>query len=152
MYDYDKCCAAWKRFVLDYEPDGHMGCTAPGPGRFFEILDYKLYAWPGHGVAPEHPYQCLEGEYMKAGEYDALIQDPSGFFSNAYLPRVFGALGGFQKLPFLPGILEMYGVAFNFTPYGLPLFKPLSRPSWKPEGKPRNGPEPWGALIVKWHH
>jgi len=120
MYDYDKCYAAWKKYVLDYEPDAHMGCASPGPGRFFEILDYKLYAWPGHGVAPEHPYQCLEGEYVKAGEYDALIQDPSGFFGNAYLPRVFGALGGFQMLPFLPGILEMYGVAFNFIPYGLP--------------------------------
>ena len=47
MYDYDKCCVAWKKFVLDFEPDAHMGCAAPGPGRFFEILDYRLYAWPG---------------------------------------------------------------------------------------------------------
>ncbi|MBN1313060.1 MAG: uroporphyrinogen decarboxylase [Anaerolineae bacterium] len=120
MYDYDKCYAAWKKFVLDYEPDGHLGSSAPGPGPFFDILDYKLYAWPGHGVSPAHSYQCLEGEYMKAEEYDALIQDPSGFFSNVYLPRVFGALEPFQMLPFLPGILEMYGVAFNFIPYGLP--------------------------------
>jgi len=120
MYDYDKCYAAWKKFVLDYDPDGHMGCAGPGPGKFYEILDYKLYAWPGHGVSPQHSYQCLEGEYMKADEYDGLIQDPSGFFSNVYLPRVFGALEPFQMLPLLPGILEMYGVAFNFIPYGLP--------------------------------
>jgi hypothetical protein len=120
MYDYDKCAAAWKKFVLDYAPDGHMGCAGPGPGPFFDILDYKLYAWPGHGVAPQHSYQCNEGEYMKAEEYDALIQDPSGFFSNAYLPRIFGALEPFQMLPFLPGILEMYGVAFSFIPYGIP--------------------------------
>jgi hypothetical protein len=57
---------------------------------------------------------------MMADEYDALIQDPSGFFSHKYLPRVFGALGGFPMLPFLPGILEMYGVALNFIPFGLP--------------------------------
>jgi len=57
---------------------------------------------------------------MKANEYDALIQDPSGFFLNVYLPRVFGALGGLQMLPFFPGILEMYGVALNFIPFGLP--------------------------------
>ncbi len=57
---------------------------------------------------------------MMANEYDALIQDPSGFFNHVYLPRVFGALGGFQMLPFLPGILEMYGVALNFIPFGLP--------------------------------
>ena len=83
-------------------------------------MDYKLYSWPGHGVAPEHSYQCNEGEYMMADEYDALIQDPSGFFSNVYLPRVFGSLEGFPMLPFLPGILEIYGVAFNFIPFGIP--------------------------------
>jgi len=120
MYDYDKLHAAFRKFTLDFEADVHIGATAPGPGKFFEILDYKLYSWPGHGVSPEHSYQCNEGEYMKADEYDALIQDPSGFFSNVYLPRVFGALEPFQMLPFLPGILEIYGVAFNFIPYGIP--------------------------------
>jgi hypothetical protein len=120
MYDYDKCSDAFRKFVLDFQPDGHMGSAQFGPGKFFEILDYKLYAWPGHGVSARHSYQCNEGEYMKEDEYDALIQDPSGFFSNVYLPRVFGALEPLQMLPFLPGILEIYGVAFNFIPYGLP--------------------------------
>jgi hypothetical protein len=120
MYDYEKCSAAFKKFILDFAPDAHIGSTAPGPGKLYEILDYKLYAWPGHGVDPEHSYQCLEGEYMKAEEYDALIDDPSSFFSNIYLPRVFGALEPWSMLPFLPGILEMYGVAFNFIPFGLP--------------------------------
>ena len=120
MYDYDKCAAAFKKFILDFEPDVQWLAVAPGPGKFYEILDYKLYSWPGHGVSPEHSYQCNEGEYMKADEYDALIQDPSGFFINVYLPRVFGALGGFQMLPFFPGILEIYGVALNFIPFGLP--------------------------------
>ncbi len=120
MYDYGKCAEVFKKFILDYEPDVHWGAYAPGPGRFFEILDYKLYSWPGHGVAPEFSYQCNESEYMMADEYDALIQDPSGYFINVYLPRVFGALGGFQMLPFFPGILEMYGLALSFIPFGLP--------------------------------
>ena len=46
---------------------------------------------------------------MTADEYDSLIQDPSNFFSNVYLPRVFGALEPFKMLPNLTGILEMYG-------------------------------------------
>jgi hypothetical protein len=120
MYDYGKLATAFKQFAVEFGADAHIGATAPGPGRFYEILDYKLYSWPGHGVAPEHSYQCNEGEYMNADEYDALIQDPSGFFANVYLPRVFGALQPFQMLPFLPGILEIYGVAFNFIPFGLP--------------------------------
>jgi len=120
MYDYDKCAAAFKRFILEFKPDMHIGAAQAGPGKFYEILDYKLYKWPGHGVAPEHSYQCLEGEYMKAGEYDLLITDPSFYFRNFYLPRVFGSLEGFTMLPPLTGILEIYGVAFNFIPYALP--------------------------------
>ncbi len=120
MYDYDKCVAGFKKYILDFQPDMHIGAAGPGPGKFFEILDYKLYAWAGHGVKPEHSYQCLEGEYMKADEYDLLTTDPSFFFSNVYLPRVFGALEPWSMLPLLPGIVEMYGVAFNFIPFGLP--------------------------------
>jgi uroporphyrinogen-III decarboxylase len=120
MYDYDKCVDAFRKYTLEFKPDLQWGATGPGPGKFYEILDYKLYAWPGHGVDPSHSYQCLEGEYMKAEEYDLLLTDPSLFFRNFYLPRVFGSLEGFRMLPPLTGILEMYGLAFSFIPYGLP--------------------------------
>jgi len=120
MYDYDRCVAGFKKFVLDFKPDVHFGAAAPGPGKFYEILDYKLYVWPGHGVSPQSIYQCIEGEYMGAEEYDLLITDPSFYFRNFYLPRVFGALIPWSMLPPLTGILEMYGVAFSFIPYGLP--------------------------------
>jgi uroporphyrinogen-III decarboxylase len=120
MYDYDKCCMAFKKLVADFAPDVHPGAVMPGPGKVYEILDYKLYSWPGHGVPPEQSYQANEREYMKADEYDALIDDPTGFFSGTYLPRVFGALEGFRMLPTLTGILEAYGVAFNFIPFALP--------------------------------
>jgi len=120
MYDYDKLNMAFKKFLLDFQPDTNLGSIGPGPGRVFEILDYKLYSWPGHGVSPNASYQCNEGEYMKADEYDALIDDPSNFFSNTYLPRVFGKLEGFKMLPALTGILEIFGVALNFIPFGLP--------------------------------
>jgi hypothetical protein len=120
MYDYDKCAAAFRKFILELKPDMHIGAAQAGPGKFYELLDYKLYKWPGHGVAPEHCYQCVEQEYMKAGEYDLLITDPSFYFHNFYLPRVFGALQGFTMLPPVTGILEIYGVAFNFIPYALP--------------------------------
>lgn len=120
MYDYDKCVAAFKKFVLDFKPDLQWGASAPGPGKFFEILDYKLFAWPGHGVDASHSYQCIEGEYMTANEYDLLITDPSFYFRNFYLPRVYGSLGGYSMLAPHTNILEIYGVAFNFIPYGLP--------------------------------
>ncbi len=119
MYDYDKLNMAFKKYVLDFAPDGHIGSVAPGPGKLFEILDYKLYKWPGHGVSPSVSYQCQEGEYMMADEYDAFIDDPSNFYSNIYLPRIFGALEHFHT-PSLSNVLEMYGAGFNFIPFGLP--------------------------------
>ncbi len=120
MYDYDKLSMAFKKYVLDFEPDAHLSSFTPGPGKLFEILDYKLYKWPGHGVSPNHSYQCLEGEYVNADEYDALIQDPSDFFRSVYLPRIFGALEPFKMLPPLTGILELPFTGANLIPYGLP--------------------------------
>ena len=122
MYDYDKCSMVFKKYVMDFEPDAHLGTFVAAPGKLHEILDYKLYVWPGHGVAPEHSYQCIEGEYMKANEYDALIQDPSNFFATTYLPRVFGAFEPFQHLTPLTNITEMYAgfTAASFIAYGLP--------------------------------
>jgi uroporphyrinogen-III decarboxylase len=120
MYDYGKLNTAFKKFILDFEPDVNIGNVAPGPGKFFEVLDYKLYSWPGHGVSPQSSYQCNEGEYMKADEYDALIQDPSNFFMSTYFPRVFGALEPLQMLTPLTSTLEMYGLALFYIPYGLP--------------------------------
>jgi len=119
MYDYDKCNIAWKKYMLDFAPDAHIGAVVPGPGKLFDILDFKSYSWPGHGVAPKYGYQFNEGEYMKADEYDALIEDPSNFYSNVHLPRIFGALQAFTA-PSLTNILEMYGAGFNFIPFGLP--------------------------------
>ena len=120
MYDSEKANMAFKKFYLDFQPDSHHGCIVPGPGRFFDILDWKLYKWPGHGVAPEHSYQCVEGEYMKADEYDAFIQDPSYFFLTTYFPRIFGALEPFKKLANHTIVAEMFGLAGTFIPYGLP--------------------------------
>ncbi len=122
MYDTAKLHGAYKKYVVDFQPDAHMGIMVAPPGKFFEILDYKLYAWPGHGVAKDVGYQALEGEYMTAGEYDALIADPTDFFLRGYLPRVFASLKPFTELARLTNILEIYGgfSAANIVPFGLP--------------------------------
>ncbi|MBN2238464.1 MAG: hypothetical protein JW712_01715 [Dehalococcoidales bacterium] len=122
MYDYDKLFEAWEKCHLETLPDAHGGAVVSPPGKMFEILDYKLYAWPGHGVAKEHSYQCIEKEYMAPNEYDLLIHDPSYYFSNYYLPRIFGALDGLRNLPHLTDITEMYGgfSSINIMQYGTP--------------------------------
>jgi len=116
MYDYDKLAKASKKYTLDFEPDVNPGIGIATPGRVFDILDYKLYARPGHGVSPNSTYQCLEAEYMMADEYE----DPSYFFTATYLPRIFGKLDGFKMLPNLANIQEIVFVGPNLIPYGLP--------------------------------
>jgi hypothetical protein len=98
MYDLDKMKKAWINHVFDTKPDIYGGSSAGGPGKPFETLEYKLYSWPGHGTPPNAPFQCNEAEYMKADEYDALIDDPSDFFYRTYMPRIFGSLLPFTKL------------------------------------------------------
>lgn len=120
MYDYDAHCRAWKAYVLDFKPDAHTGSFVAGPGKAYDILDYKLYAWPGHGIADHLPFQCLEAEYVKPQEYDALIQNPNYFFKSTYLPRVFGALDAWKKLPSLVGFREWQPTAFDLASYGTP--------------------------------
>jgi hypothetical protein len=122
MYDYDKLKSSFAKYVLEMEPDAHGSVTTAPPGKVHEILDYKLYAWPGHGVAKQHSYQCLEGDYMKADEYDDLIDDPTYYFLTKWLPRVMGAVDGLKNLSPFTNMTEMYGgfTTAALVPFGLP--------------------------------
>ncbi len=120
MYDYDKLGYALKKYHADFLPNSLASAPIYGPGKVFEVLDYKLYHWPGHGVPSSSPYQCVEAEYMKADEYDDLIRDPSNFFMRQYLPRVFGALGPWSMLSPLTDILELPFLGGFMVPVGIP--------------------------------
>jgi len=120
MYNYDKIAPAWKKFYMDFQPDAHGGSLVPSPGKFLEILDFKLYQWPGHGVSKKTTYQAIEGEYMMADEYDAFIHNPLHFFYFTWPSRIFGALEPIATLPPLAGLTEIYGVSLPFIPYGTP--------------------------------
>jgi len=100
MYDYEEMKRAWRRFLYDFDGDT---CVIPGvsvtSGRLHEITKTRMSVWPGHGLAENAPMaQFVEGEYMKADEYDALLKDPGDFFMRVYLPRTLGAFEPFQKL------------------------------------------------------
>jgi uroporphyrinogen-III decarboxylase len=99
MYDYDELYRAWKKFLNDFDMDSAVSPGMVYPGKALEIVDYKLYSWPGHGL-PEKAvgHQFVEGEYMKADEYDAFMADPSDFAWRVYLPRTVGSLKAFTKL------------------------------------------------------
>ncbi len=122
MYDFKKLDDSHTKWVVDFQPDAHTGLGTVAPGKLYDILDYKLYAWPGHGVPPTRSYQAIEGEYMMADEYDELIMDPTNFFLTRFFPRIFGALKPFENLSPFTNMLEMYGgfTAATLIPFGIP--------------------------------
>jgi hypothetical protein len=120
MADYAALERAWERYHLELEPDAYNGPANIVPARVLEILDLRLYRWPGHGVAPEGEYQFVESEYMRAEEYRDLIDDPTGFFLNAYFPRIFGALEPLAAFPLLPPVHEIPVIPPAFMRFGDP--------------------------------
>ncbi len=106
MYDYDALYLAWEKFLDDFEMDSVSGPGVVYPARVFDIVDYKLYAWPGHGLPlTATGHQFVEGEYMTADEYDAFLADPSDYAMRTFLPRALGAAAPFKKLPPLNSLL-----------------------------------------------
>lgn len=119
MYDPDKLWKAQWKTMTEFEPDmdnNPFGLRLLGP--ILETLDFKQLKWPGHGVAPNVSYQFVEGEYMKADEYDHFLADPTDFMIRKYWPRIFGALKGFEKLSPLRNIIT-YSIG---TPTGFGIF------------------------------
>jgi uroporphyrinogen-III decarboxylase len=101
MYDYEAMKRAWLKFMRDFpEADTFMGPGLVMPGRILDALDIKNMKWPGHGLGEDAWfYQFIEGEYMKADEYEQLIRDPSDYAFRVNLPRTAGLMKSFEKLP-----------------------------------------------------
>lgn len=84
MYDYEKLAPVWARFHEDFMPDFQAEPIVPG--RVFDLVGGKFVTWPGHGVGEDSPWQYIEAEYMKPGEYDALMPTRQPTFCASYCP------------------------------------------------------------------
>jgi uroporphyrinogen-III decarboxylase len=100
-YDYGKLAEVFNRFNEEHAADLET-FSIPflmAPGKVLDVLDYRLYNWPGHGLPNEsRGYQFVEKEYMMADEYEAFIRDPSDFWLRTFLPRISGALEPFKMM------------------------------------------------------
>lgn len=102
MYDSDKLFAAYKKTFLDFEPDFYFnpGHAFHTPGEASDILDCKQVVLPGQkGLSMDHSFQFVEGEYMKAEEYDEFLDDPTAFTISKFVPRVYGTMKPLESIP-----------------------------------------------------
>lgn len=106
-YDADKAIEVATRCTLELDFDAKADAAVP-QGAAYEIIDERQRKWPGHGLPDNAAIQFVEGEYMKADEYDAFILDESDFRLHNYLPRVWGAAEGLKQLSF--GNLRSFGM------------------------------------------
>ena len=118
MMNAEKHLAANWKVNIDFAPDLANPPVFVGP--MFEALDYKQLKWPGHGLPSNTPYQYVEGEYMKAEEYDDLLFDPSDFAIRLIWPRIFGKLGAFGAMPPLSTLMGGLTAGYGFIQFALP--------------------------------
>jgi hypothetical protein len=98
-YDHDAYRKACVKTIVDFEPDQGASMILVNSGLILELLDTKHQRWPGGTLPPDVPYQFVEGEYMKAEEYDLFLEDPSDFIFRYYLPRIYGSLAPLSEIP-----------------------------------------------------
>jgi len=120
--DAEKWYAANVKLAIDldadisFSPDFAVFSSAAA----FSAVDFRQLLIPGLQVDANHSFQFVEGEYVKAEEYDAFLDDPTGFALRVYMPRIYGTLGAFSMLPplttFMMGYAGMGAIAAFAAP------------------------------------
>ncbi|MBN2238884.1 MAG: hypothetical protein JW712_03845 [Dehalococcoidales bacterium] len=123
MYDFSTVRGDFEKFHNEFDMDFAMAPLA-WPGKLFDIIDFKLMQWPGHGVPDDGTFfQYVEGVYMPEEEYDELINCPNDFYLRKILPRISGTMGPLQMLArFNPSFFVPVGF---LAPFGMPEFQEM---------------------------
>jgi uroporphyrinogen-III decarboxylase len=119
LYDLEKSYEANLKATLEFEPE--MASAPLTFGSILEALDYKQLMWPGYGLPDDYGYQYVEGEYMKAEEYDAFLYDPSDYVMRSHWPRTLGKMAVFSQLPPIRTLISyFFGLTSGFIPLATP--------------------------------
>ena len=115
FYDMDKFISAVFKLHDDFNLNYSL-LTFPQSGRVLDTLGMKLIHWPGSavpgsGLPDDTSFQYVEDEYMRADEYDELINNPEGYIIRRYFPRIFSYLEGLSTLPNAFNMVQTTGFA-----------------------------------------
>jgi len=91
-HDFEKAFAAARKCAADFDWDAVVGNMVYVWTGLTEAIGLKYYGVPGIDVPPDRGFQYIEPPeekaFMKPEEYDELIEDPTGYLFNVWLPRV----------------------------------------------------------------
>jgi len=91
-HDYQIAFDAARKCAADFDWDAVVSNMVYVWTGLTEAIGMKYYGVPGIHVPPNVGFQYLEpseeNAFMKSDEYDQLIEDPTGFLFNVWLPRV----------------------------------------------------------------
>jgi uroporphyrinogen-III decarboxylase len=91
-HDYQKAFDATCRFCEVVDCDATVANMVYVWTGLTEAMGLKYYGVPGIDIPPDRGFQYVEppeeAAFMKANEYDQLIDDPTAFLYNVWFPRV----------------------------------------------------------------
>ncbi len=91
-HDYQKAFLAARKCAAEFDWDAVVANMVYVWTGLAQALGLRYYAVPGIDIPPDVGFQYLEppeeAAFMKAGEYDQLIDDPTAFLYSVWLPRV----------------------------------------------------------------
>ena len=109
--DYERWLEITKKTIEDFEA-GYGPCFPLYTGQRFRDTGYENNEMARPRIGSRVLSPVRGGEYMKVDEYDLLIDDPSDFLLRIIVPRSYGAMEPFNRLPPLPSLLiGQYGMA-----------------------------------------
>jgi len=115
-HDYEKAFQAARKCASEFDWDAVVSNMVYVWTGLTEAIGLKYYAVPGIHVPVDTGFQyrepAEEQAFMKADEYDQLIDDPTGFLFNVWLPRV-------SRDVVKPGCLNTYRNNLSFLKGGM---------------------------------
>ncbi len=97
-HDYEFAFQAARKCAADFDWDATVGNLVYNWLGVTKAVGWKYFAFPGVELPVDGAVQYLEppeeDAFMKADEYDQLIDDPTAFLFNVWLPRITDHIGG----------------------------------------------------------
>ena len=126
-HDYNKAFEAALKCARDFDWDAAVPNMVYVWTGLAQAVGLRYYGIPGINVPPTTGFCYIEPSedeaFMKEDEYDALIDDPTGFLYNVWLPRVStevgkaGERGAYRNnLSFVKGGMAMLAYFYAFGP------------------------------------